>query len=185
MVKLENIRLKYSNNTVLDNFSLNVKKEQRVCLFGQSGCGKTSVLKIIAGILTPNGGSISVNGTVSMVFQDDRLVPNLTVLQNLTLINGNEQKAKEILKRLNIYGKANELPEKLSGGQSRRVAIARALCKPSDILILDEPFNGIDEENVKTVCEQILKFYRDKTIIMVSHDKAHAELMGAEIIELQ
>lgn len=182
MVKLDKINFMFGTKPVLAGFDLSVNKGEKVCLFGPSGCGKTTVLRLIAGLEIQNSGNITINGDISYVFQEHRLCPSITVLQNLLMITQDEQQALAILKSLGISDCANKKPAKMSGGQRQRVAIARALCAKADILLLDEPFSAIDLENVHKVSKEILNLYGDKTIIMVSHDIAHAEIMGARVI---
>lgn len=184
MIKFENVTFMRKEKTILENFNLSVAKGERVCLFGESGCGKTTALRLIAGLEKQAGGSIEVNGEISYVFQEHRLCPHITVLQNILLVTDDEIRALEILKALGIEDCTHKKPDKMSGGQRQRAAIARALCAKADILLLDEPFSAIDKENVQRVSKEILRVYGDKTIVMVSHDQTHAEIMGAKIINM-
>lgn len=184
MVTLDNVNFARGTKPVLTDFNLSVAKGERICLFGPSGCGKTTALRLIAGLETQNSGNITVNGDISYVFQEHRLCPAVTVLQNILMVTKDENKAFETLEALGIADCAHKKPAKMSGGQRQRAAIARALCANADILLLDEPFSAIDLENVHKVSKEILKLYGDKTVIMVSHDMTHAELMGAKIVNM-
>lgn len=184
MVKLCKVNFLRGTKPVLTDFTLTVAKGERVCLFGPSGCGKTTALRLIAGLEKQESGSITVNGDISYVFQEHRLCPAITVLQNIMMVTKDESKALSTLDALGIADCAHKKPAKMSGGQRQRAAIARALCAKADILLLDEPFSAIDEQNVQKVSAEILRLYGNKTIIMVSHDASHAELMGAKIINM-
>ena len=184
MTTLSNVDFYRGERAILRNFSLEVPQGGRVFLFGPSGCGKTTVLRLIAGLEIPDKGQIVVPNKISMVFQEYRLCPHISVLQNLLMVTNDPAQALTELATLGIADCAEKKPGKISGGQRQRAAIARALCADSDLLLLDEPFNGIDEENIRIVCDEILRIYKDKSIIMVSHDLSHAELIGAEIINI-
>ena len=105
-------------------------------------------------------------------------------MQNIELVGGDKEKAKEILSVLGISETENLYPSSLSGGMKRRAAIARALSTEFDLLILDEPFNGIDEKNLKSACDCIKKFTADKTVILITHNPEEAELLGAKKVEI-
>ncbi len=184
MIVLENVTFLRKDKIVLENFNLAVKKGQKVCLFGESGCGKTTALRLIAGLERQDSGNITVNGDISYVFQEHRLCPHINVLQNIMLVTDDKSQALAVLDALGIAECTNKKPDKMSGGQRQRAAIARALCAKADILLLDEPFSAIDKENVQKVSSEILRLFDDKTIVMVSHDIAHAEIMGAKIINM-
>lgn len=186
MVKLEKVNFSYGEKKVLENFSLEIRKGDRICLSGASGCGKTTVLKLIAGLVKPKSGSVSVLAPVSVVFQEDRLLPWYTVRQNVELVmqNKDTKKVEEILDALSILSVADEFPSSLSGGMKRRVAIARALAFGGEILLLDEVFNGIDKETKEKIANYILDLYADKTVIAVSHIKEDAVLLNAKIFEM-
>lgn len=183
MIKLENVNFSYGERRVLENFNLTVKNGERIALSGPSGIGKTTVLRLIMGLEKGQSGKIEVkkDAKISVVFQEDRLLPFKTVFQNLTLF-GNEDIAAEILSGLGLGGTGDKYPTELSGGMARRVSIARALSCGGDIFIFDEPFNGIDEDNVKITSELINKYTKGKTVIMVSHNKRDIALLGASEI---
>ena len=184
MINFQNVTFLRKEKIILEDFNLLVEKGEKVCLFGESGCGKTTALRLIAGLEKQDGGNIDVGGEISYVFQEHRLCPHITVLQNLKLVTDDEQNALNILDALGIADCANKKPDKMSGGQRQRAAIARALCKKADILLLDEPFSAIDKENVQKVSKEILRVFGDKTIVMVSHDQTHAEIMDAKLINM-
>ncbi len=183
MIKLKNVNFSYGEKKVLENYNLAVKNGDRVALSGPSGIGKTTALRLIMGLEKVMSGKVEVkkDAKISVVFQEDRLLPFKTVLENLALF-GNEDTAAEILSGLGLSNAKDKYPAELSGGMARRVSIARALVSGGDIFIFDEPFNGIDEENVKVTAELINAYTKDKTVIMVSHNKRDIVLLGAKEI---
>ena len=181
MLTLSNVTFSYKSTPVLKDFDFALHGNTRLCLFGPSGCGKTTLLRLIAGLEKPQKGSVTANGKCSFVFQEDRLVPTLTVAENIALVGGNP----EILDRFGLADCKDELPAALSGGMRRRVAIARALAYGGDLLLLDEPFNGLDAENKRLAAQIILEYFKDKPLLLVSHDPEDAALLGAELFYMQ
>jgi len=186
MIKLESISFSYGKKQVLTDFSLNINKGDIICLSGESGCGKTTVLRLILGLEKPIKGDIIKSDTIkpSVVFQENRLIPFKTVLENITVFGVDNDTALYHLNALGIGKCAEMYPDKLSGGMQRRLAIARALSVDYDYLILDEPFTGLDNENIISACEHIIKSVKGRPIIMVTHSKEEAELFNAKIINI-
>lgn len=181
MIRLQNVDFAYGDKPVLQNFSLSVPAGRTLCLFGPSGCGKTTLLRLIAGLLVPDAGAVTVNGRVSMVFQENRLIPYLTVRENLLAVAGRA----EALQTLGLVGYENARVSDLSGGMARRVAIARAVSYGGDILLLDEPFTGLDAQNKRAAAECVRSAFAGKTILLVSHQSEDIALMQAEILRLE
>ena len=185
MLKIKNLSFSFGEKLVINNFSLNIKNGEKIWLSGPSGCGKTTLIKLILGLLKANSGEIDLGGMIpSVVFQENRLLPFYTVMQNIELVGGDKQKAKEILLALGINETANSYPQKLSGGMKRRAAIARALSVDFDLLILDEPFNGIDEKNLEKTAELINEICSNKTVITITHSPFEAELLKAKEVKI-
>jgi NitT/TauT family transport system ATP-binding protein len=185
MIKIDNISFGYTKTPVLNNFSLSIGDNDKICLFGESGCGKTTLLRLILGLEKPQKGSINkTKGKAAVVFQDNILLPFKTVLENITLMGADKDTALFQLKALGIESFANSLPDELSGGMQRRAAIARALSTDFDFLVLDEPFTGLDEDNIKLAAKHILDTVKDKPIILVTHSLYEAELLNTKIIKL-
>lgn len=183
MITLQNVTFAYSKKTVLTDFSLSVKTGETVCLSGASGCGKTTVLRLIAGLETPQNGTVSVNGTLAFVFQENRLLSWLTARDNIRLV-APDADADGLLKALGLPDVGDKPVGQLSGGMRRRVAIARALAVQADILLLDEPFNGLDDDTAEMVAQAIRSVYQDKTVVLVSHHQRDAELLGAKVLKM-
>ena len=186
MISIKNISLAYGEKKVLDNFSLEIEKDSRVCIFGESGCGKTTLLRLILGLEKPDSGIIEKDGALhpSAVFQENRLLPFKTVLQNITLIGADGKTARRHLRALGIEAAADSLPSELSGGMQRRAAIARALSADYDYLVLDEPFTGLDENNAALAARHISDSLSDRALILVTHSRQEAEMLGAQIIKI-
>ena len=195
MIVFENVSFGYKRGiNVLSGFTLEVPDSGRVCLFGKSGCGKSTVLRLAMGLAKPGSGRIT--GTeglaVSTVFQEDRLIPWKTVLENVALFaDGTERAAADPTDRAAYYLRAlglgdvlQSFPDELSGGMKRRVALARALAHNFDMLVLDEPFTGLDEAAKRNAIELVSRETAGKMLLLATHDLLEAEALGAEIIEL-
>lgn len=182
MIEFENVSFSYGRKPVLKDFSLFITAGERVCFFGPSGCGKTTVLRLIAGLEKPKSGKITVNSkNIRVSFQEDRLLPFLTVKENVSMF-AEDSSADEVLSRLGLNEAKYEYPSQLSGGMSKRVSIARSLAAEGDIYIFDEPFNGLDEENIEKAANLINEKTKGKTVISVLHDREYAGLIGCRIV---
>lgn len=185
MISINNLSFSYGEKTIFKDYSLKIEQGDRICLFGESGCGKSTLLKLILGLLKPNSGKLDINvSKFSAVFQEDRLLPFKTVLENITLIGARNETAISHINALGLEGNENKFPSELSGGMQRRAAIARALSSDYDCLILDEPFAGLDESNIESSAKHISEALNGRTLILVSHSKKEAELLGARILEI-
>ena len=195
-IKLEKIFKKYDNIQVMNDFNIELNDNNITCLLGPSGCGKTTMLNIIAGLVKQDLGDIEGidNKKISYIFQEDRLLPWATVEENILLILESRYSREEMIKRTEKYLKMVNLddfrhsyPEQLSGGMKRRVSIARAFAYGGDIVIMDEPFKGLDFELKKKIIEDVLKLWNEekKMIIFVTHDRDEAILMADDIFLLE
>lgn len=181
MIKIQDLSFSYSEKDVLKDFSFTIEDTDRWALMGPSGCGKTTLLRLLMGLEKPHSGAISgIERPIAAVFQEDRLLPHLNILENTALAGQDPEKAARILAKLGLGEELNAFPEALSGGMRRRVAIARALCTPSKLLILDEPFNGLDEQTKAQTAQVILQEWQD-AILAVTHLPEEAELLAAKI----
>ncbi len=185
MIEFKNVTFSYGEKQVLKDFSLEIKEGEHICFFGESGKGKTTLLRLICGLEKPQAGEIAGTNTkrFSVVFQEDRLLENLSVSKNVSLV-GSPQKGDELLKKLGLQDYLNKKISDLSGGMRRRVAIARALCSDYDVLLLDEAFNGLDEDRIKDTADLILEEAEGKTVLMITHSLAHAQLLDATVIHI-
>lgn len=203
-LELEGLGHAYGDVTAVESFSLSVAAGEVVCLLGPSGCGKTTVLRLAAGLEELQQGRIAINGqnvaglgfsappedrSVGLVFQDYALFPHLTVSQNvefgLTGIDGGDRRARcdEVLRRVGVADLADRYPHALSGGQQQRVALARALAPSPPLILLDEPFSGLDSRLRDQVRDQTLHLLKQsgQATLMVTHDAEEAMFMADRI----
>jgi NitT/TauT family transport system ATP-binding protein len=193
-VQVKNLNKSFGDNKVLVNLNLNFEKNKITVVTGPSGCGKTTLLNIISGIEKPDSGEVILKDhSISFIFQEDRLIPDLTVYKNIEFVLKStltEQESKPIIEKYLELVKMTEAkdkyPEQLSGGMKRRVAVARAFAYRSDLLIMDEPFKGLDEKLKKEIIDEFLRIYNQdkRTIILVTHDMDEAVFLGDSIIDL-
>ncbi len=181
MITIKDLHKKYGDNIVFDGLDLQLD-DGIYALSAPSGKGKTTLLRIIAGLEKPDSGTVDVSGEISVDFQDSRLFEWMTILQNVSPASkALYGKASQILSSLGLDGNEDMYPNQLSGGMQRRVALARALCVPYDILLLDEPFTGLDEENINKAFRTVKESGKGKTVIIATHDAAVASMCDAKI----
>ncbi len=184
MINMSNVDFSYGEKKVLENFNMSISKGEKICLFGESGSGKTTILRLICSLEKATFGQIITEGKISVVFQENRLLSFKTVMGNILAVNGDVAKCEQLLKDFSLYEYRDKYPRSLSGGMKRRIAIIRALSRDFDILVLDEPFNGIDKENIEKISQIINKYTEGKTVVMVSHSQWEADMLGAKIIKI-
>ncbi len=184
--------------TALDNVSLDIPTGCFFMIVGPSGCGKTTLLRILAGLESPTSGTVEVTAPAadrpgnSMVFQGDSLFPWMTVYENaaygLTLRNRPKAEIDEVvghyLNRTGLTKFANAYPHQLSGGMRQRVSIARAFANDPDILLMDEPFSALDEQNKLLLQEELLRIWEEtrKTVLFITHSVDEAVTLGDRIM---
>lgn len=187
-VNAKNITKSFGNEKILDNFSYSFKEFATTAVIGQSGCGKTTLLSVLMGLLPPDSGEVTCPKPISAVFQEDRLCENLTVSANIRLVTGKRYSDAEIIGKLaeiGLEGCKNKRAGELSGGMKRRVALLRALLAEYEVLFMDEPFKGLDSETKNAVMAFCRKEMRGKTVIFVTHDMRECELLADEIVRLK
>ena len=181
MACVKNLTVRYDKTDILNDFSAEFPDGAVTAVFGKSGCGKTTLLSVLLGLLRPVSGTVEGFSSPSAVFQEDRLLPFLTAVKNLTVTAGcTAEDADNALKQLGFDAEDNEKSAaELSGGMARRVAIARAMLTESDAVILDEPFKGLDDSTRRQVLRFVLENRRSRTMVVVTHDPRDAEDLGA------
>lgn len=185
-MEFRNMTLRYGEKLILNHFSLSVPATGVLCLFGPSGCGKTTLLRVLGGLEILESGEMPDGLRVGMVFQENRLLPWMTVAGNLTAVAGiSREQAEEWLQKVGLSQEAHCRPGALSGGMQRRVAMARALATESGLLLLDEPFTGVDGETKKLLYPLILEAAEQKPVILVTHHLDEAQALGAKVIQLE
>lgn len=170
MIELRDIHLSYGEKCVLDGFSLALPELGIVCLSGPSGCGKTTLARVLAGLERPQHGEIYglPPGKTALMFQEDRLLPWLSAARNVAAVCSDDA-ARAILARVGMAAEADALPAQLSGGMRRRVALARALAFPSRLLILDEPFTGLDDDARQALYPLLHDAAAEKPVLLITH----------------
>ena len=178
MIEIKNLSISYEAERVIDSFSLHVEKGEHIAIMGPSGCGKTSLMRAISGLLNPEKGSVELRGRISCVFQEPRLLPWLSALENINAVLSDSPstlpEAEKWLRAVWLAEAADKRPGELSGGMQQRLSIARALAYGGDVLLLDEPLKGMDAETENTVAELILRESAGKTLVLVTHDEDEA-----------
>ena len=180
MIRIKDLKKRFDQNVVFDGLSLELGGKGFYAVTGPSGSGKTTLLRMIAGLDREYEGSITADGVISYVFQENRLLPELSAYGNVFEVCRDGQKTSSLLRSVGLGGDMDKYPAEMSGGMARRVAIARALAFPHDILLLDEPFNALDLDLRRRMCEDVIGVLRQTgtTTILVTHDPGiarHAE----------
>jgi NitT/TauT family transport system ATP-binding protein len=193
LLRICSLSKSFGDRQVLKDFSCSLPKGKTICIFGPSGQGKTTLLRILMSLETADGGGVEwyERPRISAVFQEDRLCTNLSALANCVLVmdsrlSRSEAKATALaaLGRVGLAGHEHRPVRELSGGQSRRVALVRALVAEYGLLLLDEPFKGLDQRAKDAAIAYVKERTREKTVLLVTHDMAEAAAMGAEIVAI-
>ena len=172
MISVSNITVCFAEKTVLDGFSLAVPEQGITALSGPSGCGKTTLLRVLAGLQKPQAGTASLPGPVSLLFQEDRLLPWRTVGQHITdvLPKARRGEVGRWLELVELAGEQARYPAQLSGGMGRRLALARCLACGGALLLLDEPFAGVDAQRAGRILARIRAL--GTPVLLTSHQEA-------------
>lgn len=206
-IEFKHVKKVYGEKVIIDDFNLKITPGEFLTVVGSSGCGKTTILKMINGLIIPDEGQVLVHDQCTQAFdlielrrgigyaiQGSVLFPHMTVAQNIAyvpnLLNKNDKKRtyEALSKWMKIVGLDEELihryPSELSGGQQQRVGIARALAASPDILLMDEPFGAVDEITRSTLQDEILRIHHQEniTIIFVTHDINEALKLGSRVM---
>lgn len=206
-IEFRKIKKSYGEKTVLEDFTLSVERGEFVTIIGSSGCGKTTALKMVNGLIPPTAGEIFVDGesikekdmielrrNIGYAIQGSVLFPHMTVEQNISyvpnLLNKKDKNRTRdaVSKWMKIVGLEEEMkeryPAELSGGQQQRVGIARALAASPDILLMDEPFGAVDEITRGQLQNELLQIYKKTgiTVLFVTHDIAEALKLGTKVL---
>lgn len=179
----------FDDNEILKNVNITLEDSSIYCLMGASGIGKTTLLRILMGLERADSGCISGIDTknISCMFQEDRLIPDLSAIDNVRIVLRRKNNRAEVRNNLLsiLPDDSLDLPvSSLSGGMKRRVALARALSYPGKLIILDEPFTGLDKDTKLNVINYILKMRNNRTLLIATHGTDDADLLCAKIIKL-
>lgn len=206
-IKFQDISKSYDDNTIINDFNLEIEEKSFISIVGSSGSGKTTILKMVNRLITPDTGKIFVNGidiskkdpvelrrNMGYSIQGSVLFPHLTVEENIAYVpnllnkNNKEKTEKAVKKWMNIVNLDENLlsrrPFELSGGQSQRVGIARSLAASPDILLMDEPFGAVDAITRQNLQEEIKRIHEETgiTIVFVTHDINEALYLGDKVL---
>ena len=209
IIKFKDINKSYGSTVILDNFNLEIEKGEFITMIGSSGSGKTTILKMINGLIVPTKGTIYVEDkdisqedqirlrrNIGYSIQGNVLFPHLDVEENISYVpnllnkNDKERTKKAVDKWMEIVGLPKELkshyPSQLSGGQQQRVGIARSLAASPEILLMDEPFGAVDEITRRTLQKEIKDIHRQTgiTILFITHDITEALMLGSRVLIL-
>lgn len=207
IIEFRNVKKSYGDKRVLDGFHLSIERGEFLTMIGSSGCGKTTVLKMVNGLIKPDKGEILINGEkicelneiqlrrrIGYAIQGSVLFPHMTVEQNIAYVpdlfkKKDPKKIKAAVSQwMRLVGLGDELreryPSELSGGQQQRVGIARALAASPEILLMDEPFGAVDEITRGQLQEELKKIHQqtELTILFVTHDIREALKLGTKVL---
>ena len=183
MLKLSDITKSFGERCVLSGVSLSLEKGDVAVLSGISGGGKTTLLRIAAGLEKADSGFVEKDGTVAVVFAEARLFPSVSVLENVTCVmrgdkRENAKRAEKLLSMLGLSDAKDLYPREISSGMAARVSIARALAYDANIYLLDEPLKSLDEALKMQVMQDLKEFFKTKAVLIISHDEAEAEMLA-------
>ena len=206
MINFKNVSKSFGNKKILDNINIEIEKNKITCLIGESGCGKTTLLKMINRLNEPTSGMITINGknilkqdpiklrrSIGYVIQQTGLFPHMTIKENIEIIPKIEKLPKQDIEKktlelmqmidLNPTEYLNRYPNELSGGQQQRIGIARAFATDPDIILMDEPFSALDPVTRSSLQDELIKIQNKhkKTIVFVTHDMDEAIKLADKI----
>lgn len=210
IVRFEHVSLSYGQTSVLNGFSLDVKRGECLTIIGSSGCGKTTLLKMINGLLMPDEGQVFVDGQdvrtadqtrlrrgIGYAIQNVGLFPHMTVRQNIAYVPSlskqwskkeEEEQTRMLLQTVGLEASmAERYPLELSGGQKQRVGIARALAAKPSLMLMDEPFGAVDSITRKGLQKELKRLHKEMTltILFVTHDIREALLLGDRVLIME
>jgi thiamine transport system ATP-binding protein len=200
MLKIDNVTYTYPQSTVTYRYDLEVNPKEVIAVLGPSGSGKSTLLDIMAGFLTPKEGKMMLDGVdftslptakrpLSILFQKHNLFEHLSVIKNLLLgmSSPDLSKAESILKEVGLEGYGHKMANALSGGQQQRVALARVLLRDKPVLLLDEPFNGLDSDTRKEMLALVKTMTVQNSLhtVMVTHDMSDVEAIASRAYKMR
>ncbi|MDC7127263.1 MAG: ABC transporter ATP-binding protein [Spirochaetales bacterium] len=189
IIRINNIDFSFGELNIISELSLEVRKEETICIIGPSGCGKTTLLNLISGSLEPDSGNITRGyKRLGYVFQEDRLLPWKTVRENISIVSPESSKEEltEIIKLVDLEGFEEYKPGQLSGGMRQRVSIARGFYYPAELLLMDEPLKSLDYNLRMSLLDSIIRLanHERRSLLYVTHEIDEALLLADRIIVL-
>ncbi len=187
-IRIKDLNKSYGDKQIFEGLDLEFEEHAINCVMGRSGCGKTTLINMIMGIDKDFKGTIEgVPEHMGVVFQENRLCEDFSVMSNIKLVCEKNISGEEIIKNLDLVGLGDNIHtpvKELSGGMKRRVALVRAVLSKGELLILDEPFNGLDDDTREEVTKYLLEGQNKRTVIMVTHDPEEVKMLGGRLITL-
>ena len=186
-MRINNLSKRYGEQVVFKDFSLEINEGEITCVLGASGVGKTTLLRVLAGLTEYDGEIEELPCNAAFVFQEPRLLPHLTVEQNLQFVGGRYEDIDGILPKLSLVEFRDTRAGKLSGGEKQRVALARAFLADAPVTLLDEPFSSLDTALKIRLCKSVVALWQEKknTLVAVTHDIEEALMLAHRIIVLK
>ena len=190
MLELNNISVRFDGKSVLSGCGLSLGDGERLALMGPSGCGKTTLLRVALSLQPPDTGSVSGDpGRTAVVFQEPRLLPWRTAAENVNVVLSDTPEtmpeALSMLERVELSDAVEKYPAELSGGMQQRVSIARALAFRPDLLVLDEPFRGLDDELRGRMVSLLNTSLQSASLLLVTHSEEEAKTLGCRVLRYQ
>lgn len=186
MIEFCSVTMGFSGKNILENCSFSMKNGEHIAIMGPSGSGKTTILRLIAGQLTPNAGTVDVSAEkISYMFQEHRLLPWLTAEENVNLVLGDRnttlEQARQWLEVVGLRDSLGKRPSQLSGGMRQRVSLARALAYGGDLFLLDEPMSALDADMTDEMLSLLKEHTQCKSLIFVTHSLEQAQKITDKI----
>ncbi len=190
MIRFENVCLSYGEKQVLSGVTLHAGPGEHIALMGHSGCGKTSLLRLAAGLVRPTAGTVACRAKrLAYAFQEPRLLPWFTAAENVNAVldggRADMPKARKWLAEVGLADAADALPRELSGGMAQRVNLARTLAREGDLLLLDEPLKELDEVLREDMLALLKRHAAGKTLLVTTHDMRAACALASRIYTFQ
>lgn len=174
-IVFENVTKTY-DTAVLENVTLDFAEGKITALLGTSGRGKTTVLRLLAGLEKADGGNVKLCGKVGYLFQEHRLLPHINALRNVRLVCGSDDEARRALSICDAGALAGKMPHEMSGGERQRVSLARLVAFGGDIWLMDEPFSALDADTKESVINNLMPLMKERMVILVTHSGEEAAL---------
>ncbi len=185
MIELSHLSKSYGACTVINDLTLKIGDGERVAISAASGCGKTTLFRLIAGLEKADSGIIKVEKPVAYIFQEPRLFSDFTVLENVMVVlrgKNRRLRARQWLATVGMEEHLSKYPDEISGGMAQRTVLARALAAEREIFLLDEPFSGLDSESKEQLMSLTKEITAGKTLLLISHDRKEAEVLCQRIL---